>query len=168
MNSFSFRKAFSDMGELTDELYRLLNIHGNDNCFDASFAGFFEDQEFMPVDLSKLRTGWTDTSGMGRRKCPRYNIRLDVLICNYHKAFRTKTLDVSLTGLKLKDLLPEEFSNGFFDVMLIDENLGEKTYILFRGRVVPGKFRTRRVVFESLAADSAADLMKLVEGLTPL
>jgi hypothetical protein len=52
--------------------------------------------------------------------------------------------------------------------MLIDENLGEKTYILFRGRVVPGKFRTRRVVFDSLAADSAADLMSLVEGLTPL
>jgi hypothetical protein len=169
MNSFSLRSAISDMSEMTEDLYqRLLNNSNSpvESPVDTDFASFFDSHKYEPVNLNHLEKGWTD-EGVGRRRSPRYDLKVDVLICNQNRAFRTKTVDISLTGMQLSDLLPEEFSRGFLDIMLIGEHLGKKTYLLFRGKIVAGKLRERRIVFESLASDSAEGLIRLIDGLVP-
>jgi hypothetical protein len=166
MNSFSSGKAFLEMGDMSEQLYRLLKNSSAESAIDSEFASFFDSHTFEPVNLNLLKKGWTDESG-GRRRSPRYDLNVEVLICNHNRAFRTKTVDISLTGLQLTDPLPGEFSRGFLDIMLIEENLGEKTYLLFRGKLVAGMLSGRRIAFESLAADSAEGLMRMVEGLDP-
>lgn len=168
MNSFSHRLALKQRAELEEELTGILDLHGNGDEFTASAFRRLKDIKFEPVDLAKLKKNWIETDG-DRRFAPRFELKLTVLVCNHRKAFRTETMNVSVSGLLLKDVLPLEFSSSTFEVIVIEETAGRsKNYLLFRGKAVDGPIRTPRVIFESLAADTEAKLMALLSDLTPL
>lgn len=168
MNSFSNRLALKQRAELEEELSGILDLHRNGDEFTASAFRRLKNIKFEPVDLSKLKNNWTENED-DRRIAPRFELKLTVLVCNHRKAFRTETKNVSVSGLLLKDVLPLEFSSNSFEVVVIEEVAGRsKNYLLFRGKAVAGPFRTPRVIFESLAADTEAKLLALLTNLTPL
>lgn len=169
MNSFSLRLADRSRAELEEELSGILDIHQDGDEFNASAFRKLKDIKFEPVDLEKLKNQVADAMTGNRRAAPRFEVKLTVLVCNHRRAFRTKTENVSMSGLLLKDLLPIEFSTNSFEVVLIEERENKpNNYLLFRGKAVEGPFRTPRVIFESVAADTEAKLNRLLLGLTPL
>lgn len=121
-----------------------------------------------PICLEDFKNNYID-SGPGRRQTPRYGLRVEVLICSAHRAFRTKTTNVSMSGLLLKDYIPDELMRGAVDIVLIDESRPEgKKYLVFRGKAVGGPLRSQRLFFNSAAPLAQNELAKLVEDLTPI
>lgn len=163
MNSFSFKaekkrrrsRRETDTQTQTD-VSQLLDLHPE--------GATSQSKEASPPDLNLQKYEWQDP--MGRRKTPRYELNLTVLISNHRKAFRSQTLNLSSGGLLLKDLLPEEFSQHPFDILMIHTTVdGEKLFFLVRGRALPGRLRGRQIQFESLGEGCESRLLELFEGL---
>lgn len=166
MNSYSFRSGSGEALNLEEYLAELLLRlrHGEEETNSAVRA--LKEINYQPVDLERLKIKWPEDQKPGTRKAPRYDLHIQVLICNSSKVFRTETENISMSGLLLKDTLPEDFSRHAFDVILIEKDEPhEKKYILFRGRAAEGKLRTGRVYFELTAKDSEQKLAELIEQL---
>jgi hypothetical protein len=118
------------------------------------------------LDLENINVSWTDPKG--RRSAPRYPLSTTILVSNCYRAFRTKVENISLTGVLLKDFLPEDFMHAPFDLVLIEDNGTEQnSYINFRGHAVRVTPKSNRVIFDVLTEKSATRLNQLVEDLTP-
>lgn len=168
MNSFSSRKHNENTQRWEDELSGLIDINLDGDPIGAEYFSRFRSLKFQPVNLDSLRKDWNDNS-RGRRKSPRFNLQLTVLVCNCFKTFRTQSENISLSGILLKDLMPDDFSRHSLEILLIAENGDtQKTYLLFKGRAVDAPMRSNRVVFDSLTPDSETKLLGLIEDLTPL
>jgi hypothetical protein len=166
MNSYSFRRG-SDTMELDEHLLELLLRLRKGEEQTSSAIRALKEIHYEPVDLQSLKITWPeDQLPGGKRRAPRYDLHRPVLICNHCKVFRTETENISMTGLLLKDTLPEDFSRYPFDVILIESETDlKKRYILFRGRAAAGKLRSERVYFEFLAKGSKRKLSELIDGL---
>ena len=133
MNSFSFRSAERNetdrsqdhCEELYEELSGVLEVQKIGELIANKHAKRFRKIDFQPVNLENLKNRWSDPSG--RRIAPRFNLQMTVLICSHTKSFRSQTKNISLSGLCLQDILPEDFNRGVFDVVLIQEDeIGKK------------------------------------------
>ncbi len=165
MNSFSFQRATLDEQDFDLELSGILDCHNLSEFLASKQSKHFQKFDFKPVNLDNLKNHWTDYRG--RRIAPRFDLELTALICNHAKAFRSQTKNISLSGLCLCDLLPEDFSQGPFEVVLIEEDeSGKKHYLLLRARAVQGKLRSGRIYFESITSYTEKQLFKLLAGLT--
>ena len=169
MNSYSDGGRQRESRPWEDEISALIDLNLGNQILDPDNFAYFKELKFKPVNLENLKeSNWLDR-GPARRRAPRYHLRLTVLVCNPFKTFRTESLNVSVAGVLLKDLMPDEFSRQPFEVLLIAESSdGKKTYMLFRGRSVDAPLRSNRVIFDSLTPDSEAKLTSLIEDLTPL
>jgi hypothetical protein len=166
MNSFSFRADLQNRQAYEEEISGLLELHQDGEVFPLDPSKNPKNLNYKPLDFSSLREEWEDPRG--QRMAPRYELQMTVLIANHLKAFRTLSQNLSLTGLLLKDLLPTEFAEKVFDVVLIKTDASnKKTFFLFRGKAVGRSTRSRRVKFEAMAPDSEAKLRKLFQGLRP-
>lgn len=167
MNSFTLRKAASKWSRLDEELSGILKSHRDGDEFTASCFRELKHVEHKPVDLDSLKKEYSADHDPGRRIAPRFDIEMTVLICNYRKAFRTKTENISATGFRLKDVLPLEFSSLTFDVILIDEKDPQhKTYLIFKGKAIEGPLRTNRLILEGTAASNDRKLVEIIKKLT--
>lgn len=120
-----------------------------------------------PVDLERFRKEDPDT-GPGRRRAPRYSLKLVVLLCGPHHSFRTQSINVSMSGILLSDVIPPYLLKDPFDIVLFEENSqDQKSYIKFRGCAVGGIF-TPRLQFVSASEGSQEKLFKIVEEMTAL
>jgi hypothetical protein len=154
LNSYSRKRAQDE--EVTD----LMDL----TLYQEALAGPPTDSQM--VDLGTLTMNWRDPKG--RRGAPRYNLKRTILVSNYQRAFRTQIENISLTGARLKDILPADFLNVPFDIVLIDEQENQqKTYLNFRGRAVQTEQKSNRVVFDSITDLTANRLTELVGNLTP-
>jgi hypothetical protein len=166
MNSYSFRSGSGEALNLEEYLAELLLRLRNGEEHTNSAIRALREINYEPVDLERLKIKWPEDQKQGTRKAPRYNLSIPVLICNNNKVFRTETENISMSGLLLKDTLPEDFSRHAFDVILIEKDEPfEKKYLLFRGRAAEGKLRTERVYFELSAKDSQQKLSEMIEQL---
>ncbi len=148
-----------------------------------AIEGLFPDltgDEFMSllhakmeaVDISALRKENPDiigNSGRGLRSAPRYGVHLKVLLVSNSQIFKTKTHNVSLSGLLLEDLIPEKLMRGTVDVILVNEsNSGKDRYLVFRGHAVGAPLRTKRLAFDFVKTSSHKELSEMLFDLTPL
>jgi hypothetical protein len=80
-----------------------------------------------------------------RRSSRRHDFRLQVILLSPQKSFRTFTDNISISGMMLEDVIPEEYLNQVFDIVIIRksklQNFAEK--IAFTAKVV-GDLRDRR------------------------
>lgn len=117
-----------------------------------------------PLDFRDLAEEWKHGSSANFN--PPHSIQVTVLIANHLKAFRTKSERLSDAGLFIKDLLPIEFSQHYFEVVLIHEDLrGQKTFYCLKGKASQGPMRTRRILLETITPSSDGHLRKIIQTL---
>jgi hypothetical protein len=162
MNAISLRLA--QRRELEENLSDVLDQYRPGEEFTSSAFDFLGQIQYQPIDLEKLKLS-SDEKNRGRRLAPRYEFKMTALICNHRRAFRTETENISLTGLLLKDTLPEDFSRHFFEVVIIAESRGQKNYLFFRGRSLGERLRSPRIVFESVTPDTEHKLSEIFQSL---
>jgi hypothetical protein len=166
MNSFSFRSALSSSEPAEREITDLLELHPEGEAFPVDRLKTLSDQPYEILDLKRLRE---EVDPDERRAAPRFEIRYTVLIANHLQAFRTQSQNISATGLLLKDVLPAEFSNHPFDIVIIQtDSSGARSFLFFRGKAVPGPLRSRRVQFDALTRESEIKLQKAMQGAKPV
>jgi hypothetical protein len=120
MNSFSFRaEKLARSSETSSENSEGIDAFTSPDPEEMQNFLQLKNLNFEPVDLSKLQKGWKDPAGAGRRAAPRFKIQFTVLIANHQKAFRSVSENISATGILLKDILPIEFCDSTFDIVLV-------------------------------------------------
>lgn len=126
------------------------------------------EQTQKKIDLQALRQKYNHMD-LGRRAAPRYSVRVSVLAFNNHDSFRTESVNLSESGVLLKDLLPKSFMDGAFDlVMLVRHPETNETHrLMFKAKAVGGPLRSGRVSFNSSAGQTAELLQSLLADLTP-
>lgn len=172
MNSFSSRPSRSRKKNRRDpweeEISELIDLNQNGEPLDPTYLTHFQKPHFQPVDLEQFKKNWNDPKP-GYRKSPRFALNLSVLVCNRFKTFRSESENISLSGILIKDLMPEEFSQEQFEIILIEENgESQNKYLLFRGKTIDGPLRTNRFKFDSLTPATELQLLELISTLTPL
>lgn len=170
MNSFSLRGSSSDRHKnlFEEEVSELLNLHPDGTEFEANCFAPLKNLEYDTVNLDLLKKpGWQDPES-GRRNVPRYDLSLTVLIGTYFKAFRTKSTNISLSGLLLQDDIPDDFTRDKFDVVIIqDVSPTRKNYMMFRGRAIQTFNRTRRIILLESQSGASERLSYLFSFLKP-
>ncbi len=137
-----------------------------DAFWDPDFTiGRLQEEPYIPINLEKLKIWPADP--LHRRQAPRYHLRLEIYLSNDQQIFHTRTENISFTGVLLKELVPEGFSKRVFDIVIKDTSQKDVVYFVFRGKIVPdGKFRSRRIQFESMSLETESKLIDLLENLT--
>lgn len=158
MNSWSFKKFLTvghdlsekEIDELTNTHFRLLN----------------EEPKAEPIDMEKLKTQYKDTSQEGRRVAPRVPIEMTVIVYSQTKSHRTKSVNVSLTGVLLGSGIPDGFSSGAVEVVFIHEDpkTGKKKHLVFIAEVVDAKNGGKRLQFKTALEKSSEELEKILNG----
>jgi hypothetical protein len=157
------REQYDD--EYTDELN--LNVEA-DGISGKEFRNL-RKKKHESVDLDALKKKYQGMD-LGRRIAPRFPINMSVVVFSQNTSFRTESLNISATGVLLKDLLPASFMEAPIEVLFIYENprTGHKQHMLFGAMAVGGPLRSARVTFKSSVHQSAELLEGLFVGLTPI
>jgi hypothetical protein len=120
-----------------------------------------------PVDINALKKKYSGFH-QGRRIAPRYGVSLHVILYTVTKSFRTSSVNISASGVLLKDYVPEEFLKESFDVVFVDQADSDRRYMVFRAKAVGGPVKTDRITFLSSISNSQEVLMNVLDDLTPL
>jgi hypothetical protein len=123
------------------------------------------------IDLEVLKRKYEGFAGLGRRIAPRFSLNLSVVIMNHKgSSFRTESLNISESGALLKDMLPPNFMDSTFEILITYTCPETKTpqRLMFTGEAVGGPLRTPRVSFKSSANKTAELLQSLFVDLTPI
>jgi hypothetical protein len=68
-----------------------------------------------------------------RRRENRYNVEVDVVVFSGRDYFRTKTVNLSTAGCRLKDPIPEHFRSENLEIVLTGSGEGDKSFQMLRG-----------------------------------
>lgn len=84
-----------------------------------------------------------------RRKDPRHNFKIEVVLVSKARSFRTYSLNISLSGTQLEDEIPKDFLNQPFDLIIVNpfEPDPSKARLLFRAKIVGDMTDPRRLMF---------------------
>ena len=134
---------------------------------DQDVLTVIREQPLEPLDMQKLQASKPMRKHGDRRIAPRFSVEVTVLIVTAQKSFRTASENISESGILLKDLLPPDFMNSPFEV-LIFEKQQERASMMFRGHAVGGPLRTRRVTFKATNPQSQQNLGQLLADREPL
>ena len=127
-------------------------------------------EAYEKIDLHALKKKYEKSLGLGRRVAPRFSVQISAVVFTSQVSFRTKTLNISASGVLLEDLLPPEFMKSKIEILFIytEARTGQRHHLLFRGRPVGGPLRSARVQFEDSAKRALETLQSLFAELTPL
>ena len=120
------------------------------------------------IDIKQLKSAYSDPAPNGKRIAPRYLIELEVIILTHTKSFRTKSINISITGALLHEVLPKEFMSVPLEIIFIKKGNNGKRRLLFRGKAVGGPKQSPRITFQSSTLNSEAELLEELRGLEPL
>jgi hypothetical protein len=131
----------------------------------VDYGYFYPDfkAENIDPDITRLKTR-LKTSGLGqadpekkdaavsadRRESTRYNFAIEIiLITKKGKTFKSETQNISITGVKLKDAIPQEFLFSDFSVIVNNklEKDPKKARIHFNSKCVGDVSDPKRLVF---------------------
>jgi hypothetical protein len=88
-----------------------------------------------------------DSSGIERRRYPRYSVVAEVVLFSSHHSFRTKCINISLNGVLLAEPVPHEMIDEIIDVVILAPFPNYTQRILLSGMMVGKPFRTPRIAF---------------------
>ncbi|MFN7455719.1 MAG: PilZ domain-containing protein [Pseudobdellovibrionaceae bacterium] len=91
-----------------------------------------------------------------KRLRPRYLQTLEVVLVTSHHSYRTKTVNLSESGMLLCETVPKEFARGVIDVILVLHPYGQPPERLwFEATMIGGSLPTARLMF--LTAKNQSD-----------
>lgn len=90
-----------------------------------------------------------EPKGSDRRRDPRHNFKIEVVLVSKVRSFRTYSKDISLSGTMLEDEIPRDFLNKPFDLIIVNpfEPDPAKARLLFRAKIVGDLADPRRLMF---------------------
>ncbi|KYG60527.1 PilZ domain-containing protein [Bdellovibrio bacteriovorus] len=90
-----------------------------------------------------------EPSGADRRRDPRHNFKIEVVLVSKIRSFRTYSKNISLSGTMLEDEIPRDFLNKPFDLIIVNpfEPDPSKARLLFRAKIVGDMTDPRRLMF---------------------
>lgn len=122
--------------------------------------------EGYKVELDQIKKKHCDKD-LGRRSAPRYALKLEVVLMTSKKSFKSATENISEVGALLKDVLPIEFVDRVFEILIIFQEGNKKEYFLFHGRTAGGALLSPRLRFVKSMGNSSQRLNQLIETLSP-
>ena len=102
-----------------------------------------------------------------KRTSPRFVLELEVVIFYSGQSFRSKTLNVSTSGVLLADLLPGDFVNQALDIVMMRNIGSNRDYFLIKGKSEGGPFRTPRISFTLIPEIQKKRLEAIFETCEP-
>lgn len=90
-----------------------------------------------------------DDGGADRRRDPRHNFKIEVVLVSKARSFRTHSQNISLSGTMLEKEIPRDFLNTQFDLILVNpfEPNQTKARLLFKAKIVGDMTDPRRLMF---------------------
>ncbi len=90
-----------------------------------------------------------EPQGADRRRDPRHNFKIEVVLVSKVRSFRTYSQNISLSGTMLEDEIPKDFLNKPFDLIITNpfEPDPTKARLLFRAKIVGDLTDARRLMF---------------------
>ena len=83
----------------------------------------------------------------GTKESPRYDAQLNVVLFCKGASFKSKTINVSVTGMLIEDAIPIRFVNQLLDIVIFEkEDRVEDTFLL-KGFGTDAPFRSKGVEF---------------------
>ncbi len=98
-----------------------------------------EDLTFTSIEKSKLDFSALNCKYPLRNRAVRHNFKMEVILSLANaKKFRSRSVNISLTGCLLEDAIPVEFCRSAFEVVIIDKNFVDPKFqrIAFRGKTI--------------------------------
>ncbi|AHZ86002.1 PilZ domain-containing protein [Bdellovibrio bacteriovorus] len=127
------------------------------NGDDLDLAKIRKDKSDMPKPKKKgdepaetpLAQAKPEPKGSDRRRDPRHNFKIEVVLVSKVRSFRTYSKDISLSGTMLEDEIPKDFLNKPFDLIIVNpfEPDPSKARLLFRAKIVGDLTDPRRLMF---------------------
>jgi len=101
-----------------------------------------------------------------KRLRPRYLQILEVVLLTSHQSYRTKTVNLSESGMLLCETVPKEFSRGVIDVILVLHPYGQTPERLwFEATMIGGSLPTARLMFLTAKNKSDEKLRKFIKEI---
>jgi hypothetical protein len=154
----------TDIGAITktDVRYTKVDVSGKVPEADKTDYGYYhQDFNGHDLDLSKIRklpkvnvkikvpkaSDLNDDEN--RRIAIRHNFKLVVVLITKEKSFRTYSKNISLGGTLLEDMIPVDFLNKPFDLIIINrfESDPKNRRLLFKAKIVGDISDPRRLMF---------------------
>lgn len=82
-----------------------------------------------------------------RRGAPRYRADFEAIVFFNGVSFRTKTINVSITGALLADSIPASFVNQELDIVMIHVSGHNRDSFLVKGKALDSPLRSPRINF---------------------
>ena len=170
MNSFSSKREKAESLELLTR--RVKGKAVGEDPETTPFAGLMLDAappaEFSFAAKEVCQKPLTKLQVIENRSSPRSELKLTVLISNRKHTFRAQTLNVSMTGLLMNEMLPAHFMMEVFDLVLVAEQAtGEKIYIRTQGTPADAPLRNGRISFKGLSGEAFTQLTNVLNSHSP-
>lgn len=136
------------------------------------YGYYFNDFNGHELDLSKIKKIKPLKSDMpveeahSRRSGVRHNFKLEVILVNRKRTFRTYSKNISLGGTLLEDEIPKDFLNQPFDLFIINkfEADPKKGRLLFKAKIIGDFTNPRRLMFLDADPQMIAKLNVLLQA----
>ena len=103
-----------------------------------------------------------------RRVSPRYALEFETVIFCRGTSFRTKTCNVSLSGVLLAENIPSQYVDQVLDIVLIRKVGRSSEYYLLKGKALGAPLRSPRLQFFALNETLTRRLLQIFREETPL
>ena len=100
-----------------------------------------------------------------RRVTPRFRAEFETVIFCAGVSFRTKTINVSLTGALLAESIPSAFVDQTFDIILIRHRGRAREFFMVKGKALEAPLRSPRIQFTQIADAQRSRLWSLLQDM---
>lgn len=143
--------------------YHSKDFHGAE--LNLSNIKKLENEKKLKVQSPSTESS-KDDGGADRRRDPRHNFKIEVVLVSKARSFRTHSQNISLSGTMLEKEIPRDFLNTHFDLILVNpfEPNQTKARLLFKAKIVGDMTDPRRLMFIEQDAAMTARLDALLKA----
>jgi hypothetical protein len=138
-----------------------------DKSVDAQQNGYWaKDFSIQDVNMNQKKVQLQDLAHSERRKKPRHDLRIEVILFTEKKSFKTTSTNISITGILLNEEMPKDMLNHPLQVILInklDPNPSTNK-LFFDGKIAGDILNPRRVSFLNMTDEMVKKLDSLFES----
>lgn len=159
-------KLYSSIHLAEETISRYMRI---DNEPDSSFyKAHFDGDELTLTGIQKPNLDFSKIlSKTMDNRSPRHELKIEVLLISQRgKTFRSRSKNISLSGILLEDTMPFEFYDNIFDLVVISNLTKDprKARVKLQGKaIVPSGNRSQRIQYEAATEEQKTNLQALLE-----
>jgi len=102
-----------------------------------------------------------------KRGAPRFKVQLEAVLFYNGISFRTKSLNLSTSGVLLADSVPASFVNQILDIVMVRNAGGIREFFLLKGKALEAPLRSPRVQFTQVPDIQKRKLSEFLRNQEP-